>query len=68
MDYVILNNNTTLKEKIDYVENLGNRDATLNLLINLENQGLGDISITKVLDEIANKTTIELPNRNRVTK
>jgi hypothetical protein len=60
-----INKELSLKEKIKYVNELGKKYPTLNLLINLENQGLGHISITEVLDSIATNTKVELPNRER---
>lgn len=60
-----LNNELSLDEKIEYVNGLGGKDPMLNLLINLENQGLGYITIKDVLDSIATNTKVELPNRKR---
>lgn len=60
-----VNKELSLKEKIEYVNELGGKDPTLNLLINLENQGLGNISVTEILDSIVTNTKVELPNRKR---
>ena len=53
----------TLKEKLTYVNNLGKKDPILNFLINLENGGMGNFTITQALDALAPKT--EMPNRKR---
>lgn len=62
---ICLNNELPLSEKIAYVNKLADRDPTLNMLISLENQGLGHISVTEILDSIESNTKIELPNRQR---
>ncbi|MDT8718322.1 hypothetical protein IAI10_16775 [Clostridium sp. 19966] len=59
------NSKASLKEKIEYVNELGGKDPTLNFLINLENGGLGHLTITEALDALATRTSIELPNRKR---
>lgn len=60
-----LNNELSLNEKIEYVNGLGGKDPTLNFLINLENNGLGLLTITEALDALATRTSIDLPNRKR---
>jgi hypothetical protein len=62
-DNLVLNNELSLEEKINYVNGLGGKDPTLNFLINLENGGLGNMTITEALDALAPKT--EMPNRKR---
>lgn len=52
-------------EKIEYIDGSADRDRTLSMLIDLENQGLGHISVTEILDSMAINTKVELPNRNR---
>lgn len=60
-----LNEESSLVEKIEYVNELGGKDPTLNFLINLENGGLGHLTITEALDALATSASIDLPNRKR---
>lgn len=62
-DELVINKELSLEEKINYINELGGKDPTLNFLINLENGGLGEMTITEALDALAPKT--EMPNRKR---
>ncbi|WP_026883656.1 hypothetical protein [Clostridium akagii] len=59
----LIEDGTNLDDKIAYVNQLGRNDPTLNFLINLENGGMGNFTITQALDALAPKT--EMPNRKR---
>lgn len=64
-EILCLNNEFSLPEKIEYINGLADRDPTLNMLISLENQGMGHISVTEILDSMATNTKVALPNKQR---
>ena len=58
------NHEFSLGEKLQFVNGLAKKDPILNFLINLENGGLGNMTITEALDALAGGS-IDLPGRKR---